>query len=89
VVSELHPPDEKVLTAKAIAYEVLTRRELSLRNEREDRFRELESSIASIENLPSAGAAHVSLDKFLQEVDQLRPRMVRRYFSLCCAFSVF
>lgn len=68
MVNDLHPRDEKVLTAKAIAYEVLARREQSLRNEGEDRFRELEASSASIENLPSAGAAHVSLDKFLQEV---------------------
>jgi hypothetical protein len=76
VVSTLHPRDEKVLTAKAIAYEALAGREQSLRREGEDRFQEVDSSIGSIETLKRAGLAHISLDKFLQDaVDYLDARL--------------
>src|SRR5713226_3987657 len=67
VVTDLHPRDEKVLTAKALAYEVLAQREQSLRKEGDDRFREVDESIGSIETLPGAAEAQVSLDKFLGE----------------------
>jgi hypothetical protein len=67
VVTDLHPRDEKVLTAKALAYEVLAQREQSLRKEGDDRFREVDESIGSIETLPGAAEAQVSLNTFLGE----------------------
>ncbi len=79
--TDLHPRDEKVLTAKALAYEVLAQREQSLRKEGEDRFTEVDLSVRSIENLPGAGAAHVSLDRFLDEALEYLERRLTPVFK--------
>jgi len=65
--TEIHLVDEKTLTAKALAYDVLARQEPNWLSERPDAVKNLEQSIGGLSALAGASDAKVTLSKFLEQ----------------------